>query len=297
MSWHVHDETSPFHDPAVRAELGDPVEQIYTRIDQAIGRLMDAFPADGAVFLYVGTGMGPNYTATHMLDEILASFERTDNRSRRLLLKTLKKAWHKVPVRYRGRLRKMGRRVEENIVHGERERRPYFSLPHNDISGAIRINMKGREPQGTIEAGDEYDAVCDMLEENLLALKNLESDAPVVKKVVRVQRDFPGPFAADMPDLFVVWNRPVPINGVKNRRGYTVRHPFTAARTGDHTEAGMLVARLPGGPVGAFEEDVLVTQLGPTVTAAVGVSLDRVDAKPVQRLVDAAPVKRILEPA
>src|SRR5262249_46983628 len=46
QSWHLHDPTHPRHDPALAAEIGDPLKTIYRMFDDALARLLDAAGPD-----------------------------------------------------------------------------------------------------------------------------------------------------------------------------------------------------------------------------------------------------------
>ena len=50
----------------------------------------------------------------------------------------------------------------------DRARRKAFAVVHNDISGAIRINMVGREPKGKVKPGAELEAFCAQLTQDLV---------------------------------------------------------------------------------------------------------------------------------
>ena len=45
-----------------------------------------------------------------------------------------------------------------------------FDIPNGEVYGGIRVNLVGREPQGKIKPGVEYDAFCDALTRDLCAL-------------------------------------------------------------------------------------------------------------------------------
>ena len=63
--------------------------------------------------------------------------------------------------------------------------RKCFAVPHNANAGAIRINLAGREKNGRIKPGEEYQALCDELERDLGDIVNLDTGQALVKEVVR----------------------------------------------------------------------------------------------------------------
>jgi hypothetical protein len=81
-----------------------------------------------------------------------------------------------------------------------------FAVPSNNMTGAIRINLRGREPEGVVEPGAEYEAFRREIAAALTVLENPETGRPAVRWVARVEELYEGPRLRDMPDLFVEWD-------------------------------------------------------------------------------------------
>ena len=116
-----------------------------------------------------------------------------------------------------------------------------FALP-SFSEGYIRINLKGREPQGTVEAAD-YDRVCDELIAELKQLKDARSGVPMVKQVIRTRSN---PLDSDpkLPDadLVIMWQEEETTDVVASS---TVGHigPVPYLRTGSHRSDGFVIAQ------------------------------------------------------
>ena len=82
-----------------------------------------------------------------------------------------------------------------------------FAVPNNDTVGAIRINMKGRDRNGIVEAGAEYERICDDICTALAELRDPVSNRPVVKQISRIQRELRGPYLQRLPDITVQWEQ------------------------------------------------------------------------------------------
>ncbi|HEX7294156.1 MAG TPA: alkaline phosphatase family protein [Pyrinomonadaceae bacterium] len=78
-----------------------------------------------------------------------------------------------------------------------------FALP-TDQHGWVRVNLIGRESQGTVPAA-KYDDTCNQLERMLLNLRSDRGDA-LVDKVIRVARNGDEAMAQQLPDLVVHWS-------------------------------------------------------------------------------------------
>jgi predicted AlkP superfamily phosphohydrolase/phosphomutase len=107
-----------------------------------------------------------------------------------------------------------------------------FALP-NDYSGAIRINLSGREPRGVVRP-HEYEAVCDKIEHELKQLVNPDTGAPVVRDVIRPQRLYPGEELGDFPDLIITWTNDAPVSTVTSPSVGTISRAFPERRSGAH---------------------------------------------------------------
>jgi len=70
----------------------------------------------------------------------------------------------------------------------------------------IYINLAGREKQGIVQPGEQYEALIEKLERDLLAMRDPRNDRQPVSLVVRTQRDFHGPHKGDGPDIIVGYN-------------------------------------------------------------------------------------------
>jgi len=138
-----------------------------------------------------------------------------------------------------------------------------FAVPSNNMTGAIRINLKGREPEGLVGPGVEYEALRQEIVDALLALKNPETGRPAVQWVARVEDLYEGPRLRDMPDLLVEWDHSAPIDTLCSPRIGRVSQAFGGHRTGDHWQNGLLIGR--GFRTGEIAEQVCTQDIAPTI--------------------------------
>lgn len=277
--WHLHDPTHPLYDAQLAAQIGDPVEQTYIRIDQGVGRLVEKAGPDATVIVMGGLGMESGYTANFMLDQVLRRLESPTGSGGLTYIDTLKKLYRSVvPPALRGRLAHFGRRREQEMLVADRRRRKCFAIPHNENAGAIRINLVGREPDGKVNPSDR-DAYLDELARDLKNITNLESGEPLVKEVVRVSDQCTGDQLDDLPDLLVMWHRPTPIRKIGSPKIGEIEAKYPGDRTGDHTQHTLFVASGLGiAPAGQIF-DTSVTDIRPTIEALLGVTSLHVDGK------------------
>lgn len=281
--WHLRDEGHPLHDPEAAALVGDPVLDVYESIDAAIGRMIAEVDEETVVLVVSCTGMGPNYTGNYLLDEMLRRLEGSSKTAGLDAWGRLKRrAKRTLPVGLRKRGRRLSRRVEERVAHGDRERRRCFAVPHNDIAGAVRVNLVGREPNGRVQP-DELDELFQHLRADLLEVRNLDTGRPVVEDVVRTADYCEGERLADLPDFFVLWCRDAPIDRVGSPKIGEIAHVHRGNRTGDHSPHSIFFARGPGVRPGRLAP-ASILDLAPTIAAMAGVPFEESDGTPIPAL-------------
>ena len=273
-AWHLHDPGHPQYDAEWSTRHGDPFLSLYAEIDRAIGGILANAASNATVVVFAGLGMGPNYTANGVMDEILARLDNRGVLAPNHISKGLKRAGCPDAVA------RLGQKVDTAWEICTLSRSRFFTMPHNENSGAIRINLRGREPTGRVPAR-EYDAVCDELTRTFLEITNCATGKPIVEKVVRVQHEFRGERADSMPDLFVVWNREASFTAIESPRIGRLDGIASWGRTGDHTPHAMLFVRRAGTRRGSLQRKPTIVDVAPTIAALLGVTLSGIDGRPI----------------
>lgn len=293
--WFLHDPDHPFHDPAELARFGgDPLLQVYQELDSALARLVEPRGEEAHLVVFASHGIGPELGAGHLLPMVL---ERLDGQAPGLparLFRWARGAWRALPPGLRKLLYVKSRDVVEarqRAYTRERAARRFYYVENNAATGAVRVNLRGREPEGKVEPGADYDAVC---EEILAGVRSLVDDAtgrPVVRRAYRVDEVFPGPRLEVLPDILIDWDQTLPVREVRGPSIGRVGGSAPVVRTGDHpVEAtGLLMVRGPDVPKAQVGPPVPAVDLGPTIAAWLGVELSEVDGRPVPALVGGEP--------
>jgi predicted AlkP superfamily phosphohydrolase/phosphomutase len=214
-------------------------------MDCAVGEFLEALPPDGVFVILSSQGFGLDSMADEvflceMLDKMGVSVSRFKN------------------TRYAPYAPGMALDMARSTA---------FSLP-TDLQGYVRINLRGREPNGVISEG-EYDAVCRKLQDELLALRHRGHGAPVVREVIRVRDRFSGAFADALPDLSVVWNNDYVLTEAESAAcGLIQRRPDLSAGGGNHRGAGFML--VSGSGVSRSRVDGHVFDVAPTLCGLLG---------------------------
>ena len=279
--WHFMDESHPWHDENAPGKLKTAIRGVYAAVDGAIGDLVERIDPHATLLLVSGHGVKANYNARELLPRFLERFCGVEGRlSERpafgrlaaggaLALRSL------VPPALRARIKRhapwsVRQRVRSHYLKAiwGWDRWPAmraFCTPTED-NGYIRVNLKGREPNGLVEPGAEYEALLSELTAELLSLTDIESGRPVIASALRPQQKYSGPAAPRMPDLIVHWAPGTPIRGLRSARfGDVVAPPRLHHRSGDHQPHGFLVAAGPTVSRGAGPKDAHILDLAPTI--------------------------------
>ena len=261
--------------------------RVYRALDEAIGRIRGHAGADCAFMVVSGDSVGANHAAWQVLPEVLARLgylglpgtpQADEPRAsgparfdpvkalRDLLPKEFRKNLaRKLPTALRDRL---AQRVDTADIDWARTRA--FCLP-TDLEGYIRINLRGREPQGIVSPGAEYEALLADLEAALLELRDAETGAPVVREVWRVDRECPGERRAFLPDLVVRWVGDRQQSRVESPRTGLVEVASPDTRTGTHQGPGFVLGAGPGIAGNGSFDGGHIHDFAPTLLARLGV--------------------------
>ena len=257
LFWHINDKAHPDYNAEVEKEVGNPILEIYQACDDGIKEIM-ALDLDATYFIFSNTGMGPNYSARHFTGEALRrlGYRASDPTGN----KTNKSGLPSADVFAVERFEKMfGQRniqrvkaiMPEKIWDTLTRRFLLFgsdwkdSIAYDipgDNTGTIRINLKGREPNGKVDPKD-YDDLCDKIAEEFLAIKDADTGEPLVREVVRVHEKYPGDNGGDLPDLLVKWVEGRQITAMESPNIGEIRlDHLPDVRTGAHKDYGFFLA-------------------------------------------------------
>jgi predicted AlkP superfamily phosphohydrolase/phosphomutase len=271
--WHLIDENHPAYDSEIAKTLGKSIFNVYSLIDSEIAKLIDA-AGDVTFFIVSPEGMGPNYTGSHLLPEVLrrlgmgskqTSSDSIPSRGFKNPAKGLCQLMPSVlwgPHAIRNLKSKLPLNVVKAIELGKRlvpkqtwhEWKCYlmslgndwrwsraFCFP-SDFNGAIRINLKGREPEGLVEPDAEYESLCEELMYEFNQLINIDTGKKAASEVLRVDRVHGGEYIHELPDIVLKWAGDTPIRGLYSPRIGNVTGENHHERTGAHRPYGFLIA-------------------------------------------------------
>lgn len=256
--WKYMDSTHPDH---VESEpyLRDALLSIYQVLDRQFERLSQRLTPRDNLLLFSDHGMQANYRGDQFVAPVLQRLglyqpERTALRDHLASAPAL--ASHAASGA-RSALRRVVKAVAPRFAE-QRMRRQFgaasqvdwsrtraFPLP-TDRNSYLRINLRGREPEGIVAPGKEYDTLLALIESEFRALVNVHTGQPAVEEVFRVHELYPGPRAHELPDIAILWRSEAPIDAVESASVGRIEQRVREDRSGNHRPGGFLLARGPG---------------------------------------------------
>ena len=272
-------------DGADATVLAAALADVYASVDAAIGAILQSLGRETLIIAFAVHGMGPNPGWSDLLPDMLAQLEvaRGGEVPKTGLLYALKQ---RLPFHWvRPVLRRLPLAVTDRLVPlwsarmFDWSRTPYFPMPM-DEAGYLRINLRGRESAGIVNLGDDYDALCDSLEQLLLSLRDADTGVPLATEIHHAYRDAApeAPFRHLLPDLVVPWNGP-PASRTRQvvssrlpRFRYQVAKGLPSGRSGNHTDRAWFIADGPGVGQGRLKTQYSVMDLLPTALQYLGLA-------------------------
>lgn len=295
--WHLHDPGSPWHDPDTPQDVKDAARDIHARLDSALGRVLESLGSETTVLVALSHGMHTAGGGWQLLPEFLVrvgygSGSTAAGRARSRLPAPVK-AFARAVIRGRARnsLQRAAGSLPDPLASSDTRAVALMNSP----CGAIRLNVRGRDPYGALDPGAEYDSACDELIEELRALIDTRTGRPAVRQVVVARRLYGDALHPNIPDLLVDFDTDAgPIEAVSSPRAGTISVPVRTPalpRSGDHTRNSRLFVAGPGIAPAASARRGNVVDIAPTILELLGVEQpESFDGRPLDLAADVSPL-------
>ena len=285
--WKYMDSSHPQYVPQEAAEYGDVILRVYQEMDQVIGRLLANLDDETTLMVMSDHGFGPLKKAVYLnkwleQENLLQPVARSSNvldpghplkavlgRCKKYLPRGLKD----VAIRFFPELRA---KVDSYLVAS------HIDWPHTKafsfgVHGSIFINTSGRQPNGIVQPGTEYEGLRTEIIARLGRLTDPETGETVVERVYRREELYHGDCVDLAPDLLIEWKDYAytaqqdygeGVNSVFQTRS---KFEFSEKEhNGSHRLDGVLI--MYGGPTkgGAELQGCHIVDLAPTILYLMG---------------------------
>lgn len=214
--WKYCDPESPlFTDKPQRME--DSIFRVYEELDRQLGEIRELLPEDTTLLMMSDHGFGGVsnsvlYPNCWLREQSLLKFRGGMSNwfSRKLdavkLLAVAKLPSHVKRMIYRaakGRLGGIEAKVRYGIIDWSGTQAYFEENPYYPV---LWLNVKGRQPGGVVEPGEEYEALRTRLIEAMEDWRHPETGEKIVLRAYRREEVYSGPLMEEAPDILVHWN-------------------------------------------------------------------------------------------
>lgn len=253
----------PRHEELKDTPVAKKTRAMYEQLDAGLGRLLERTTEDDLVIFMSDHGHQPCTRACTM-DRILAHLGWA---------RFSKGSFATNLIRW-GPGRRVARRIYDVLkLHGKvalpaspidwGHSRAYTSV--TSTGEGVSLNLKGREPQGTVEPED-YERLRDQLADDIAGFRDPDTGDAPISRIYRKEEVLSGSFLDTAPDLLLV---PAPFYSLTHAKAMVEDADWLS---GDHRLEGVVAATGPEVTPGPLKEEVRLIDLGPTALAGLGVT-------------------------
>lgn len=189
--------------------LGEAIQLVYKEMDKAIGDLMAEAGDDTDVIILSDHGSGPIcrgvnlvklFSRSGLLVERQPSFlERAKTGS---IWAFVKFAPESAKAKIKNMFKGLSQHVFEYVSLGSVDFSRTKAYPAGNNEGVF-VNLQGRQPDGIVMPGSEYEAVRDQIIAALYDLKDPDSGKQIVRNAYRREELWSGPCLEHLPDIVI----------------------------------------------------------------------------------------------
>jgi len=198
-------------------KYGSVIPETYQRADEAIGRILSHVDDNTLVFVISDHGGGAAATkffhTNAWLEEqgylhIIQGREGLVKRSRGTALALRRFLDTPLGSRLRSllpsQLIQQGRMLVRNIAQIDWSQTRAYRFPLFPPAEGIVINLAGRQPQGIVQSGNEYERLRDEIIEQVLQLKDPITGEHLLQQAYTREQLYNGPFIERAPDIVLI---------------------------------------------------------------------------------------------
>lgn len=296
--WHHMDEKHPRYDPAVSPQFQQAALELHQYLDQVLGEMVKLAGEDTTVVVASDHGMGPLYKEVflnswleqkgYLVRRQQSAAANTYTSLARRLGFSRERIWRRIgrartqaakallPKRLHGLVPTEHKSLTEVVDWSKTVAYSFGNV------GQIFVNVRGREPDGIVAPGDEYEAIIQRLMADLQAWVDPEDGKPVVTQIYRREELYDGPYFDRAPDLNIIM-RDYGYITVMRREFANEGTPLQNcdSMSGFHRREGIFVMRGKQVKEGRFAAANII-QVTPTILYSLGLPIpEDMDGQPM----------------
>jgi predicted AlkP superfamily phosphohydrolase/phosphomutase len=282
--WQYLDPEHPRYEARAAAAMRPAIEAFYSGLDECVGRVVAAAPADTLVVIMSDHGFGSFHKYFHVNNWLaglgLLKFKRTPLSLLKRLLFTLGLTpVTGIRVAMALRLNRLRKRVKRGRGRGLLRR---LFLSFDDVDwirtqafsvgnfGQIYLNVRGERPQGAVEPGAAYEALRDRILQAARDLRDPQSGDHIIAHAYRREELYHGQRLGQSPDIILHTDRAKYVSFGHADFGSNQLVEPSVGQTGHHAMNGILIMRGPQIRPGQNLPLANILDIAPSVLYAMG---------------------------
>lgn len=275
--WKYMDPKNPAYNNPESKKYRNAIFDTYKQLDKSIENVLNGVDENVTTLIFSDHGFGPIYHDVYLnnyFKELGLLDTKHDNKSS--ILQKIGFTQDTI-VNIGSYLGKLGFSNLVRLVYAKTKKQLYLNMGmryidwskttacFSSLSGqSIRLNLKGREPDGTVEQKD-YDKTIELIIKKLHELEDPATNEKIVDKVYRREDVYSGPYVKHADDLIV-----------KMKSGYVLQENFgeklvmpskqgPADRSGDHQINGIFMINGKSIKINSKIKNARIIDLAPTL--------------------------------
>ncbi len=253
--------------------LTHATRDVYQAIDRAFGDLLKNFNQDCTVVVLSNMGVQEDYPNLELTQAFCRQlgYHQIQSRSSswsslsRVIRCVIPQSWQRgiserLPDRFHGRMLS-----REWLGGTDWSTTTVFPIPAYFL-GFLRVNLRGREPQGIVEPGRDYRRLLDRVEADMKRLVDPLSGKPAIRYIARTVDHYKIEPHPSLPDLFFDWApTPYPKRRVEHPHAVLEQKDLFFNRDTRHDLCGLFAVAGPGIASRKRIPNVSVLDVAPTL--------------------------------
>lgn len=284
-----------FTDPSFKAYHGtkedilrESINMHYEACDRQVGRLLEMCTDETTVIImsdHGGAAHPPQYfyTNTWLRERGYLTEKKEIIKKEGLLKNMITKARRVFPFE-----EKLKQILPESIIDRVRsvglelsnidwDKTQAYRFPMYHPAEGIEINLKGRQPEGIVEPGEEFDELRALLKNDLLSAKDQISGKRIVKSAFFKEELYKGQFLDIAPDIIFLLSGEYTMSEHLRKGEYVEKVDLDSLEkyNGVHAMEGIFIAYGKNIAKDRKIDKVEITDIAPTVLYTMGVSIPK----------------------
>jgi len=298
--WKYIDPDHPAYNADDANRYGDLILKVYQSADACLGKFLDAIDDETNVIVMSDHGGGAHpkyYFNTNYVLRTLNMLRVSNSANKSNSLKATFKQFYRTKIRSFPYLEKVYRRLPQRLKRFAtdldsqtmmdlgaidwKHTKAYRFPMYPPVEG-VMINVAGRQPEGCVQPGEEYEALRTRILEEVRELRDPQTGEPIVIEAYRREEIYTGERLEMAPDLILVTQDRYKGGTNLNELVSEVPLDILSKLSGVHRMNGIFLAQGPHVRKHASLEHAGIIDVAPTIMYMLGMPIPSdMDGKPL----------------